>query len=56
MQSYATHWPCLLPQAGPGRKHERRIALDPWQDQVVRAHPGDFVRGLFHSDGCSARA
>ncbi|MEV4415381.1 transcriptional regulator [Catellatospora sp. NPDC049609] len=52
VQSYGKHWPCLLPQAGPGRKHERRIALESWQEVAVRAHPGDFVRGLFHSDGC----
>ena len=24
------HWPCLFPQHGPGRKHERRIELFPW--------------------------
>lgn len=52
VQSYATHWPCLFPQAGPGRKHDRTIVLEPWQEQVVRAQPGHFVRGLFHSDGC----
>jgi Homeodomain-like domain len=26
---YSKHWPCLLPQHGPGRKHTRRIALEP---------------------------
>jgi hypothetical protein len=46
------HWPCLFPQHGPGRKHERRIALEPWQQEIVDAHPGDLLRGLFHSDGC----
>jgi hypothetical protein len=46
------HWPCLFPQHGPGRKHERRIALEPWQQEIVDAHPGEFLRGLFHSDGC----
>lgn len=46
------HWPCLLPQHGPGRKHERRIALAPWQVDLVTRHPGPFLRGLFHSDGC----
>jgi hypothetical protein len=45
------HWPCLFPQHGPGRKHERSIVLEPWQRQIVEAHPGDFLRGLFHSDG-----
>lgn len=46
------HWPCLFPQHGPGRKHDRRIVLEEWQRDVVRAHPADFLRGLFHSDGC----
>ncbi|WP_151082634.1 transposase [Nocardioides cynanchi] len=51
VQSHWKHWPCLFPQHGPGRKHERPIVLEPWQRQVVAAHPGDFLRGLFHSDG-----
>ncbi|WP_405106241.1 transcriptional regulator [Micromonospora sp. NBC_01405] len=52
VQSYGLHWPCLLPQHGPGKKHERPIVLADWQREIVTAHPGDFVRGLFHSDGC----
>ena len=28
---YSKHWPCLLPQHGPGRKHTAPIALEPWQ-------------------------
>ena len=51
VQSNWKHWPCLFPQHGPGRKHERRIDLEDWQREVVEAHPGDFLRGLFHSDG-----
>jgi hypothetical protein len=50
--SCSKHWPCLFPQHGPGRKHERVIELEPWQQEIVTAHPGDFARGLFHSDGC----
>jgi hypothetical protein len=46
------HWLCLFPQHGHGRKHERPIVLAPWQAGVVEQHPGDFLRGLFHSDGC----
>ncbi|MCX4761231.1 transcriptional regulator [Streptomyces sp. NBC_01275] len=46
------HWPCLFPQHGPGKKHERRIVLEPWQQAIVDAHPWKFVRGLIHSDGC----
>jgi hypothetical protein len=48
------HWPCLFPQHGPGRKHERPIVLEDWQRSIVEAHPGPFLRGLFHSDGCRA--
>lgn len=46
------HWLCLFPQHGPGRKHERTIALKPWQTSIVGTHPEPFVRGLLHSDGC----
>ncbi|GAA4995379.1 helix-turn-helix domain-containing protein [Kitasatospora paranensis] len=49
---YSTHLPCLFPQHGPGRKHERRIALEPWQQEIVGAHPWELIRGLLHSDGC----
>lgn len=52
VQSYSCHWPCLLPQHGPGRKHERPIFLAEWQQPVVAAYGGHFLRGLFHSDGC----
>lgn len=49
---YSKHWPCLFPQHGPGKKHNRTIALELWQLEIVDAHPWDFVRGLIHSDGC----
>lgn len=49
------HWPCLFPQHGPGRKHERAIVLEPWQVRIVEAHPDAFLRGLFHSDGSRVR-
>ena len=52
VRSYSRSWPCLFPQHGPGRKHERDIVLAPWQLEIVDAHPGLFVRGLVHSDGC----
>ncbi|WP_189961202.1 transcriptional regulator [Streptomyces violascens] len=50
--SYDRHWPCLFPQHGPGKKHSRLIALEPWQQAIVDAHPWEFIRGLIHSDGC----
>ncbi|MFF1352656.1 transcriptional regulator [Streptomyces sp. NPDC058297] len=49
---YSHHWPCFFPQHGPGKKHERKIALEPWQQEIVDAHPWEFIRGLIHSDGC----
>jgi hypothetical protein len=52
VQSYGKHWPCLLPQHGPGKKHHRSIVLTDWQREILTAHPGPFLRGLFHSDGC----
>ncbi len=45
------HWRCLFPQHGPGRKHDRPIVLEDWQEEIVSAFPADFLRGLFHSDG-----
>lgn len=49
--SYSKHWPCLFPQHGVGMKHTRKIELADWQQVIVDRYPGDFVRGLFHSDG-----
>jgi hypothetical protein len=46
------HWPCLLPQHGPGMKHTRQIRLEPWQQALVNQATEDFIRGLIHSDGC----
>jgi len=42
----------LLPQHGPGRKHERPIRLEDWQLEITRRHPEPLIRGLLHSDGC----
>jgi hypothetical protein len=52
VRSYGQLWPWLFPQHGPGRKHERRIALEPWQQLIVERHPQGFLRGLIESDGC----
>ena len=51
VQSHWNHWPCLFPQHGPGRKHERSLTMQPWQRAIVEEHPAAFLRGLFHSDG-----
>jgi hypothetical protein len=50
--SASRRWPAILPQHGPGRKHERPIVLEPWQREIVDAFPREFIRGLIHSDGC----
>lgn len=49
---YSKHLVCYFPQHGPGRKHERDIALESWQQKIVDANPWQLVRGLIHSDGC----
>jgi len=45
-------WPDAFPQHGPGRKHERRIALADWQSKITGRQPEALLRGLIHSDGC----
>ena len=52
VQAYSKHWPCLFPQHGPGRKHERKIVLMAWQQAIVDEHAEALLRGLIHSDGC----
>lgn len=48
VSSYSKHWPCLFPQHGPGKKHERPIVLEPWQEAVALGRfPGQFVRASF---------
>lgn len=43
--------PFAFPQHGPGKKHERKIELVPWQLELTRAYPERLLRGLIHSDG-----
>jgi hypothetical protein len=50
--AYSKSWPCLFPQHGPGRKHEREITLTDWQRRLVARWPALLLRGLIHSDGC----
>jgi Homeodomain-like domain len=51
--SHSKHWPCLIRQHGPGRKHLRPIVLEPWQERIVLDQfPRQLLRGLIHSDGC----
>lgn len=52
VNSYSKHWICLIPQHGPGRKHERKIELTPWQQDLIDRDPRPLLEGLLHSDGC----
>jgi hypothetical protein len=51
VSTYSKQWPCLLPQHGPGKKHERLIELTEWQRRLVDRAPMVLLRGLIHSDG-----
>jgi hypothetical protein len=48
---YSSHLPCLFPQHGHGKKHERRIELERWQRIFVETAPLNFLRGCIRSDG-----
>ena len=50
--AHSSHLTCLFPQHGDGKKHERRILLEPWQQALVDAAPWAFLRGCIRSDGC----
>ncbi len=52
VSAYSKHWACLLPQHGPGVKHDRMIRLEDWQCEILDRYPWRFIRGLIHSDGC----
>ena len=51
VRCYSRQWPCLLPQCGPGAKHDRAIVLTGWQRRLVAQCPEELVCGLLHSDG-----
>jgi hypothetical protein len=55
VNAYANAWPILFPQHGVGRKHQRPIVLEPWQQRVVEQHPTEFLRGCIEADGCRHR-
>ncbi len=52
LHAYHQHWTCLFPQHGPGKKHNRPIVLEPWQQTLVDQAPWPFLRGCIRSDGC----
>lgn len=48
---YHAHLSCLFPQHGPGKKHDRPIVLERWQEDLILAAPWAFLRGCIRSDG-----
>lgn len=52
VSAFSKSWPCLVPQHGAGRKHQRPIQLTRWQVDLVNRWPDQLLRGLIHSDGC----
>jgi hypothetical protein len=43
VEACSRHWPCLFPQHGPGRKHNRMIELADWQRREAVARLDEFV-------------
>ncbi|MEM9952821.1 MAG: hypothetical protein AAF846_14530 [Chloroflexota bacterium] len=52
---YHKYLPQIFSQDGAGKKHERDIILENWQQRIVDAYPLEFFRGLYHSDGARSR-
>jgi len=48
---YSQQLPVIFPQHGEGKKHNREIVLEEWQDKIINQFPLEFFRGLYHSDG-----
>jgi hypothetical protein len=42
----------LFPHHGTGKKHDRRIALEAWQQKLLERSPERLLQGLIESDGC----
>lgn len=50
---YSSHLPCLFPQHGAGKKQDRPIVLEGWQEDLLARNPWRFIRGCIWTDGCS---
>jgi hypothetical protein len=46
VSSYWRGWPCLFPQHGTGKKHDRRISLEAWQQKLLERSPEPLLQGL----------
>lgn len=51
VSAFYKYWTDVIPQHGAGKKHERKIELEAWQERITTAYPLEFFRGLYHSDG-----
>lgn len=49
---YSQHLPCLLPQHGAGKKHDRAINAEDWQREILRSSPWPFIKACIRTDGC----
>jgi len=50
--AYSKTWPCLFPQHGASKKHDRPIFLSSWQQELAERWPEQLLKGLIQSDGC----
>jgi hypothetical protein len=50
--AYSSHLGCLFPQHGAGKKHDRPIVMESWQQELIEDAPWAFLRGCIRSDGC----
>lgn len=48
---HSNHWCELFPQHGKGKKHQREITLEDWQQRITEQYPLAFFKGLYYSDG-----
>ena len=49
---YSSLHSLYFPQQGAGLKHNRNVALLPWQQDIVTRYPAALLRGLIQPDGC----
>lgn len=50
---YSKDLAMMFPQHGVGKKHSRNVSLQTWQHALL--DDVQFLKGLFHSDGCFYR-
>lgn len=48
---YSTNLLKLFPQHDIGKKHERQIVIEDWQNHIINEYNEDFLKGLIYTDG-----